>query len=91
MAYWLPVLGWGLFWVSLILGIVLFAVKKKIYPVIYVISIALYIFTAGFLIDEFKLQKGGILMTLIFSAVIFMLAGYYFSRVMKDDSAPARK
>ena len=33
MEYWYPFLGWGVFWVGLIIAIILFAMYKKIYPV----------------------------------------------------------
>ncbi len=77
-----PLLGWGIFWIALIIGIILFIKFRMIYPIIYLISVSLYIFTAGFTIDVFKFEKLGILSTLIISAIIFMVLGYYFSRVI---------
>lgn len=74
--------GWGIFWISLIVGIILFVKSKKLYPVIYLISIALYVFTAGFVIDAYSLGKLGILLTLVISAIVFMLLGYYFSKII---------
>jgi len=79
------ILGWGVFWISLILAIVLFSVYKKLYPVFYLISIALYIYTAGFMIDTFSFGKFGILTTLVVSAVIFMILGYYLSKVFRSN------
>ena len=78
--------GWGIFWISLIVGIILFVKSKKLYPVIYLVSIALYIFTAGFVIDAYSLGKLGILLTLVISAVVFMLLGYYFSKIINSKS-----
>ena len=52
------------------------------YPVFYLMSVALYIFTAGFMVDVFDFSKLGILITLVFSAVLFMILGYYLSQVM---------
>lgn len=75
-------LGWFIFWIGLIVAIILFANTKKIYPVFYLASISLYIFTVGFLIDVFELQELGILSVLLFSAVLFMLLGYYLSKVI---------
>ena len=77
-------LGWGVFWISFIVAIILFSKYKKMYPVFYLISIALYIFTAGFTIDVFSFGKFGILATLVFSAVVFMILGFYLSKVMKE-------
>ena len=78
---WYGILGWGIFWISFIVAVVLFASYKKLHPVMYMVSISLYIFSAGFLIDVFNLPKIGILMTLVFSACLFMVLGYYFSKV----------
>jgi|TARA_Y100000310_G_C20702899_1_gene831648 hypothetical protein len=86
MAYWYPLLGWGVFWVGLIMGIILFAIYKKIYPVFYMISIALYIFTAGFTIDVFEFGKLGILTVLVISAVVFMVGGYYLSQILPHET-----
>ena len=81
-----PILGWGTFWVSLIIGIILLIKSKKFYPVVYLISISLYIFTAGFAIDVFEFGRLGIMATLIISAILFMVIGYYFSRIFKDHN-----
>ena len=86
MAYWYPFLGWSIFWIGLIVGIILFAKSKRLYSVFYVISIALYIFTAGFMIDAFNFGKNGILITLVFSAILFMVLGYYFSKVLRSET-----
>jgi len=75
------VLGWALFWIVLIAAVVIFIKYKKMYPVFYLISIALYIFTMGFMIDVFEFGKLGILLTLAFSAVLFMVLGFYLSKV----------
>lgn len=80
---WYPILGWGTFWISFLVAIILFASYKKLYPVMYMVSISLYIFSTGFFIDVFELPKIGILMTLIFSACLFMVLGYYFSKVFE--------
>jgi|TARA_Y100000310_G_scaffold71553_1_gene67411 hypothetical protein len=81
-AYWYPFLGWSVFWISFILAIILFAIYKKIYPVFYMISMALYIFTAGFMVDVFDFGKLGILTVLVISSMVFMALGYYLSKVL---------
>jgi len=78
---WYPFLGWSVFLIGLIVAISLFSNMKRLYSVFYVASISLYIFTAGFYMDVFNLTKGGILAVLVISAVIFMLLGWYFSRI----------
>ncbi len=91
MAYgFIGFLGWGIFWISFIVAIILFAKYKKMYIVFYLISIALYIFTAGFVIDVFELKEFGILSTLVISAVIFMSLGFYLSKVVHLNPVQAR-
>lgn len=80
---WYPILGWGVFWIGFIVSIILLSINKKFYPLFYVISACLYIFTAGFIIDVFNFGRGGILTVLIFSAALFMILGFYFSKVLK--------
>jgi hypothetical protein len=82
---WYPFLGWSVFIVGLIVAIIMFSNMKRLYPVMYVASIALYIFTAGFFMDVYDLSKGGILLVLVISAIIFMLLGWYFSRIFGHD------
>lgn len=84
------IIGWLVFWVSLILAIVLFVKYKKLYPVFYLISIALYIFTAGYLIDVFEIGKFGTLVILVVSAILFMILGYYLSKVLGDEMPQKR-
>jgi len=76
--------GWGIFFIGLMAAIVLFAIKRKFYPVMYLVSIALYIFTIGFIIDIFDLSKNGVLLLLAFSALVFILLGLYFSHKSKN-------
>lgn len=81
---------------GLVLAIILFAIRKKFYPVMYVISIATYIFTVGFIIDAFDFNKNMVLITLAVSSVLFILAGVYiaakFEKYKKDfvKSVPSR-
>lgn len=79
------VMGWLVFWISLVLAVILFGKYKKLYPVFYLLSVALYIYTAGYIIDIFSLGKLGILAILVVSAGIFMILGYYLSTVLKED------
>lgn len=77
---WYPFLGWGIFWIGLVVAIILFAMKRKWYPMMYLISVSLYIFTVGFIIDVFDLSKNGILLILAFSAVLMIGLGLYLSK-----------
>lgn len=87
MAYspWLGAFGWGIFFLGLVFAIILFSIKRKFYPVMHLVSIATYIFTVGFIIDAFDIGKNGVLLLLAFSAVIFIVLGFYFSTKFKKD------
>jgi len=78
-AYWLGPYGWGIFFIGLVIAVIMFAVKRKFYPVMHLVSIATYIFTVGFIIDAFDFGKNGVLLMLAFSAVLFILLGFHFS------------
>ena len=82
---WYPIVGWLVFWIAFVAGITLFIIYRKLYNIFYLVSISLYIFTIAFMIDVFNFGKIGILSTLVFSAVIFMLIGYYLSLVFSKD------
>lgn len=94
---WLAPLGWGIFFVGLILAIILFSTNKKFYPVMYVVSIATYIFTVGFVIDAFDLGKNWILLLLALSSIIFVVIGMNFAKKFEnrksnfEKSIPSRK
>jgi UDP-N-acetylmuramyl pentapeptide phosphotransferase/UDP-N-acetylglucosamine-1-phosphate transferase len=96
-APWLGPFGWGIFFIAFIVAIILFAVKRKFYPIMYLISIATYIFTLGFVIDAFDLSKNFILLLLALSAILFILAGVYFAKKFEKhkqkfmQSAPKKK
>ena len=81
---WSPILGVGIFWIGLIVAIILYAVKRKWNPVMYLISVCLYIFTAGFIMDAFDLERTGILIILAFSTLLMILLGLYISVKMRE-------
>lgn len=76
-------LGWSTFWIGLLISIILFIKYKKLYPIVYLLSICLYIFSVGFMIDIFKFGKLGIMISLIFSSILFILLGLYFSNMIE--------
>ncbi|MBS3127554.1 hypothetical protein J4410_00220 [Candidatus Woesearchaeota archaeon] len=85
---WYPVLGVSIFWLGLVAAIILYAVMRKWYPMMYLISICLYIFTVGYVIDVFDLTKNFILLILAFSAAMMIFVGWYLSR---GKVAPVKK
>jgi len=82
---WLSPFGWGIFITGLIASIIIFAIKKKFYPVMYLVSISTYIFTVGFVIDAFDIGKDGTLLLLALSAIIFIVLGIYFGSKFKKS------
>ncbi len=80
---WYPYMGHGIFWIGLVVAIILYAMKRKWHPIMYLISVSLYIFTVGFVIDVFDLSKNGILLSLAFSAVVMIGVGFYLSKKLK--------
>lgn len=82
---WSSALGYGIFWIGLIASIIIYIFKRKFYPIIYLISISLYIFLVGFVIDVFELSKNGILLMLALSTGVMMGLGVYISKKIKND------
>ncbi len=80
---WYPFLGHTVFWIGLITSIILYAVKKKWHPIMYLVSVSLYIFTIGFVMDVFDLSKNWILLLLAFSAGVMIGLGLYLSKKFK--------
>lgn len=80
---WYPFLGYGVFWIGLVVSVILFAMKRKWYPLMYLISICLYIFTVGFVIDVYDLSKNWVLLILAFSALLMIGLGLYLSKKLK--------
>lgn len=80
---WYPFLGYGTFWIGLVVAIILYAMKRKWHPIMYLVSVCLYIFTVGFVIDVFDLSKNWILLILAFSALIMIGLGFYLSKKFK--------
>ena len=82
---WYPIFGYGIFWIALIIAIILYAVKKKWHPIMYLISVALYLFTVAFVIDVFDLSRNGILGVLAFSAMLMIGLGLYISKKFRSE------
>jgi hypothetical protein len=77
---WSNFVGSGIFWIGLIGAIVLYAIKSKWYPIAYLISVLMYVFTVCFVIDVFNLSKNWILLLLAFSAILMTFLGMYLSK-----------
>ena len=88
---WFNILGDVIFLIGLVVAVLLFATKKKWFMIMYLISICVYIFTIGFVVDVFDLSKDQILLILAFSAGIMIGAGVYLSKECKPTPAKAKK
>jgi len=82
---WYPVLGSSVFFIGVVISIIIYFFKRKWHPVIYIISICTYIFTAGFIIDVFSVEKNGILLILAISALLMIGLGVYLSKALKGN------
>ncbi len=77
---WYPMVGYAVFWLGLLASIIIYLVKSKWYPILYLISVSSYIFTVCFVIDVFDFSKNAILLTLAFSALVMIGMGFYLSK-----------
>ena len=66
------------------MALILFFVRKKFYPVMYLISIATYIFTVGFVIDAFDFGRNGVLLTLAITSIIFIGIGAHMAKKFEN-------
>lgn len=82
---WYPFVGYGIFWIGLVAAIIIYAMKRKWYPLMYLISVSLYIFTLGFMIDVFDFSKDMILLSLAVSALVMIGLGIYLSKKFKKE------
>lgn len=80
---WYPILGYGVFWIGLVVAIILYAMKRKWHPIMYLIAACLYIFTVGFVIEVFDVSKNGTLAILAVSAILMILMGLHLSKKFK--------
>lgn len=88
---WFPMLGDVIFLIGLVVAIILFAIKKKWFIIMYLISICVYIFTIGFVVDVFDFSKDQTLLILAFSSAVMIGAGVYLSKERKPVTVKTRK
>ena len=81
--FWYPFVGYSIFWLGLIASIIIYAIMRKWHPLMYFISICLYIFTVCFFIDIFDLSKNLILLVLAFPACLMIAVGKYLSTKLR--------
>ena len=81
---WYPAVGYSVFWIALVVAIILYVMKRKWYPIAYLISISLYGFAVAFVIDVFDLTRAWTLLTLAISSVLMIFLGWHLSKRFKD-------
>lgn len=86
---WYGPFGISIFWVALIAAIIIYATKRKWYPIAFLISASIYVFTVGYVIDIFDLSRELILLSLAVSAALMIGAGFYLTKKARSQ-APAR-
>ena len=77
---WVEVVFWLLVIPLLILLMVLYAKGKRLYKVMYVLSVFTYSMLIMYTIDAYDLNRDWILGLLAFSALLMMLVGYHFHK-----------
>jgi uncharacterized protein YebE (UPF0316 family) len=77
---WSQILERTILWIALIASVVLYSLKRRWYQVMYLVSLALYIFTVVFVIDVFDISKNWILFLLAFSTCVMVGVGFYLSQ-----------
>jgi len=73
-------LGWVVFFISIVIAVILFIRIRKFYPIMYLISISIYAFTVGLMIEVYMLSESMVLLLLVVSSFLMMLIGYYLKR-----------
>ncbi|MBS3147786.1 hypothetical protein J4219_02795 [Candidatus Woesearchaeota archaeon] len=77
---WVEVVFWILVVPLLILSLVVYARSKRLYKIMYILSVFTYSMLIMYPIDAYDLGRNAILGLLAFSAVLMMLVGYHFHK-----------
>jgi len=70
----------------IIILIIAYVKSKKFYPLMYVLSIFAYVNFVIYIIDKFDFGKAGITLILSISAVLLIILGLFFSKIIKRPS-----
>ena len=80
-ADWSIALGILVFVVALVFAAYFYFKYKKVFLVVYVASIATYIFAVFYTWDVFELSKNLVLVLLVVSTILMLIVGKYFSKI----------
>ncbi len=81
-----PIVFLALILPTLIVLIIAYVKSKKFYPLMYVLSIFAYINFVVYIIDKFDFGRGGITLTLAISAILLIIIGLFFSKIMREPN-----
>ena len=82
-ADWSIAVGFLVFVIAIIIATIYYIKRKKFSDVLYVASIATYIFSVFYTWDVFELNKNWVLAILVVSTLIMFWLGNYFKK-LKD-------
>ena len=85
-ADWSIAIGILVFIVAIIFAAIYFFKYKKVYLVVFISSIATYIFAVFYTWDVFELNKNWILGMLVISTLVMWFLGSYFSKFKLSKS-----
>lgn len=77
---WVEVVFWILIVPLLILSLVVYARSRRLYKIMYILSVFTYSMLIMYCIDAYDLGRNAILGLLAFSALLMMLVGYHFHK-----------
>lgn len=78
---WVEVVFWILIVPLLILSLVVYARSRRLYKIMYILSVFTYSMLIMYPIDAYDLGRDAILGLLAFSAVLMMFVGYHFHKI----------
>jgi len=89
---WAEVVFWILIVPLLIALFIIYIKSKRMYRLMYILSVFTYSMTIMYTIDAYDLGKNPILGLLAFSAALMMLIGYHFHKPLQPPfSQPSKR
>lgn len=79
-ADWSIAVGILIFIIAICFAIYFYLKYNKVYQIVFIASISTYIFAVFYAMDVFELSKNWVLSLLVFSTILMMLVGKYFSK-----------
>lgn len=87
---WWEIVFWVLLIPLVIAEIVIFVKTKRLYWLIYALSIFVYVVAVSYTLDVFDAGRNAVILTLIASAVLMALIGRHLGRPVQKRKAPSR-